>query len=137
VHLKYNQKECDNMGNYGKILTPLGLAMLIPGGIMMGNDSSMMPMILLGLGALHFFTGLARLVQGKDRKVLGQIIRPKAAARSSIIWAFMIFNITPLYLPGSRILDYTAPLPMLIWMGEYYAIDAMNYIWVPGVCIFP
>ncbi len=123
------------MANYGKILVPIGIVFLIPGIALASGSGGALGPVLIGVGILMLAIGLPRLVQGKERKIMGQIIRPKAAARSSAIWALFIFNATPFYLPGSRIMNYSPPQPLAIWIGGYWRQEALGYGWIPGVII--
>ena len=128
------------MANYGKILVPLGVVSLIPGIVIMSMyqqdyGTPLGAIISFAFAALFIVIGLPRLVQGKERKIMGKIIRPKAAARSSAIWAMIIFNSTPFLIPGSRIMNYSAPMPMAIWLGGYWRRSTLGYTWLPGVII--
>ncbi|MCF2141129.1 MAG: DUF4350 domain-containing protein [Candidatus Lokiarchaeota archaeon] len=124
--------------NYGIILTPFGL-IIIGLGILaasLGAPPSIFgPMFALGIFLL--FGGLARLVQGKNRKILGQIIRPKAAARSSIVWALLFFNITPFIFINTEGLQYifgAIPFPITVLMSSAEVIQRY-FAWMPAVFV--
>ena len=110
------------MANYGKFVTPISVLIIAAGGGLAG--AGMNPIIfgsVLGFGILLFFIGFSRLVQGKERKILGQIIRPKAAARSSTVWALFFFNITPFVLintEGLKYIVFNIPFPGGCVIGE-------------------
>ncbi len=125
--------------NYGIIATPIGLILLIVGVIFsntLGNSVGMIIGVVSAvIGLIVLFIGIARLVQGKDRKIMGQIVRPKAAARGSAIWAALLFNITPLILKNPDILEHGPPFPLaILGMGES-VVRLYNYTWVPFVVI--
>ena len=93
--------------NYGFIVTPLGFLLLIAGSILgsaFGGVTSIVGISTAVLGGILFFVGIARLVQGKDRKIMGQIVSNKAAARGSAIWAALLFNLTPLLMNNPDIM---------------------------------
>ncbi|MHA1777253.1 MAG: hypothetical protein ACTSWC_10790 [Promethearchaeota archaeon] len=124
--------------NYGIILFPLGLLMTAAGigvGAAGAPPEFFVPILILGI--LIFFIGFARLVQGKERKILGKIIRPKAAARSSIVWALLFFNITPFILlktEGIKYIFNNLPFPITILMSEKNVVQ-QYYSWVPAVFV--
>lgn len=124
--------------NYGIILFPLGLLMTAAGAGIGGAGAPpeyFVPFLILGV--FLTFGGLARLVQGKERKILGKIVRPKAAARSSIIWAFLFFNITPFIFINTEGLAYIfsgMPFPLTILMSEGNVVE-QYYSWVPWVFV--
>jgi len=125
--------------NYGVIVTPIGLLLLIVGVIFSTTSRNSVAMTIgivsTVIGLIVLFIGIARLVQGKDRKIMGQIVRPKAAARGSAIWAALLFNITPLILKNPDIMEQGPPFPIAILsMGES-TVRLFNYAWVPFVVI--
>ncbi len=124
--------------NYGIILTPIGFILLIPGIILassFGGITQIVGIITAIIGGLLFITGIARLIQGKDRKIMGQIIRPKAAARGSAIWAAVFFNITPLLMKNPDIMAHGPPFPLaILGMGESI-VRLYKYEWLPLVII--
>jgi hypothetical protein len=131
------------MGNYGKSLLPLGIAIVVPAAIMMsdsgsedgGGGADIGIIIALVIGIVILVSAFARLVQGSERKIMGQIIRPKAAARGSAIWSLAVFNITPFLIKGSPIMDRTAPFPIAILTLGSRIYTALGYGWMPFVLI--
>nr|WP_147663091.1 DUF4350 domain-containing protein [Candidatus Prometheoarchaeum syntrophicum]QEE16212.1 hypothetical protein DSAG12_02042 [Candidatus Prometheoarchaeum syntrophicum] len=128
--------------NYGIIVTPIGLLFIIIGGILGGiggnNDNDILLTIGIFtaiLGVITLFIGISRLVQGKDRKIMGQIVRPKAAARGSAIWAALFFNITPLLLNNPGVMEHGPPFPLAIVFNSDIDLQSNNYLWVPFVVI--
>ncbi len=123
--------------NYGKVLVPIGAIFLIPGVILLSmsnNAAKTIGAIILVFSLLFIIPGLPRLVQGKDPKIFGRIRRPRAAARSSAIWAFYLFLVTPFYIPGTEILKYGPPqIIFTFFSGIWYQIE--GYMWVPGTFI--
>ena len=66
---------------------------------------------------------------------MGQIVRPKAAARGSAIWAALFFNITPLLMKNPDILEHGPPFPLaILGMGES-VVRLYNFEWLPFVVI--
>ncbi|MHA1510783.1 MAG: hypothetical protein ACTSRX_03590, partial [Promethearchaeota archaeon] len=124
--------------NYGIILTPIGFILLVVGIIfanIFSGISQIIGIVTAILGLIVLFTGIARLVQGKDRKIMGQIVRPKAAARGSAIWAALFFNLTPLLLNNPGIMEQGPPFPLAILsMGES-VVRLFNYEWLPFVVV--
>lgn len=126
------------MGNYGKLLTPLSVLFIVAGAVFgsIGAPPAFFAPFL-GVGIILFFVGFARLVQGKDRKILGQIIRPKAAARSSLVWALLCFNITPfifLSTEGLNQLLVSIPFPIIILLSSTTVVQTY-YAWMPYVFV--
>ncbi len=124
--------------NYGIILTPIGFLLLIAGSILgsaFGGVTNIVGISVAIFGAILFFVGIARLVQGKDRKIMGQIVRPKAAARGSAIWAALLFNLTPLLMNNPDIMEHGPPFPLgILSMGRSVVI-LYKYEWLPFVVI--
>ncbi len=124
--------------NYGIILTPIGFLLLIPGIIFataFSGVTQIVGIVTAILGGILFFIGMSRLVQGKDRKIMGQIVRPKSAARGSAIWAALFFNITPLLMKNPDIMTHGPPFPLAILsMGES-VVTLFKYQWLPFVII--
>ena len=127
--------------NYGIIVTPIGLLFIILGSILGSIVGSNNILQIVGistaiLGVIFLFIGIARLVQGKDRKIMGQIVRPKAAARGSAIWAALFFNITPLLMKNPDIMEHGGPpFPLAILFMPESVIRLYHYTWVPFVVI--
>ncbi|MHA1675347.1 MAG: hypothetical protein ACTSYI_17180 [Promethearchaeota archaeon] len=121
------------MANYGKFVTPISVLIIAAGaGLAGAGIDPIIFGIILGFGILLFFFGFARLVQGKERKILGQIIRPKAAARSSTVWALLFFNITPFILFDTEGLQHIVtniPFPITILMSLESVVD-QYYAWM-------
>ena len=117
--------------NYGIIVTPIGLLFVIVGIIfanVFSGNGQIIGIVAAILGVIILFIGISRLVQGKDRKIMGQIVRPKAAARGSAIWAALFFNITPLLMNNPDIMANGPPFPLFI-LGQ------VVYDWLPFVVI--
>ena len=124
--------------NYGIIVTPLGFLLIIAGSILasvFGGITEIVGTSTAILGGILFFTGIARLVQGKDRKIMGQIVRPKAAARGSAIWAALLFNLTPLLMNNPDIMDHGPPFPLAILSMGRNVVLIYKYQWLPFVVI--
>ncbi len=126
------------MRNYGILLTPIGFLLSIVGGILTGEFRGITQIVgisTLIIGLFIFIAGIARLVQGKDRKIMGQIIRPKAAARGSAIWAAFFFNLTPLLLNNPDIMVHGPPFPIAIMTMGKAVIQLYKFNWLIFVMI--
>jgi hypothetical protein len=128
------------MGKIGKILILLGgLFIMFIGAIILGTGGILViggPIIAFGL--LIFALAFSRLVQGKDRMIMGQMLRPKAAARGSWIWVFICINLVPLVIGNTELLAYLPsphiPLPALV-LGSSTAVIVLAYQWLPLVLV--
>ncbi|UYP48174.1 hypothetical protein NEF87_004459 [Candidatus Lokiarchaeum ossiferum] len=128
------------MKNPGWLITILSLPLIAVGVVFLtinfGTTGIIIGSVLAGLGALTFIGGFSRLIQGKNRKIMGQLIRPKAAARGSAVWAFFCINITPLLLGNNALLEYlqAPPLPLVLLLGPKNIV-LLAYMWLPAVMI--
>ncbi len=69
--------------------------------------------VILACAVLIFVQSLSRIFQGKNPLIFGQMMRPKAEARGTAIWAFFCFFITPFSLNNVEIFGrFQIPLPV-------------------------
>ncbi|MHA1721419.1 MAG: hypothetical protein ACTSWX_01875 [Promethearchaeota archaeon] len=126
------------MRNYGIILTPIGFLILVAGSVLAGISSGITRAVMISVAIAGLFmsvAGVARLVQGKDRKIMGQIVRPKAAARGSAIWAAFFFNVTPLLMNNPDIMIQAPPFPLGILSTGESTVKLFHFEWLPFVVI--
>ncbi len=131
------------MANYGKILTPISVLFIILG-IVFGNLGAPVELFLpiLAVGILLFIIGFSRLVQGKERKIMGQILRPKAAARGSAVWTLFFVNLMPIVLTYKTLaesiysyLGAVPPFPVAILSLSTQELEQVGLTWLPFVYI--